>query len=82
LEAVTSAAISRFVATLRTEGMKPITIASVLGYLRPALSWAVSMGLLRKMPEVKKPHRSKGQAFMRGRPTPPADDSRRGREGT
>lgn len=68
LEAVTSAAISRFVATLRVEGMKPITIASVLGHLRPALSWAVSMGFLRKMPEIKKPHRSKGQSFMRGRP--------------
>lgn len=78
---LTTATLSRFQAELRkpyevVKGdksivkprMKDVTIASILRHLRPALSWAVSMGLLPKMPEMHPPKRTKGQTMMRGRP--------------
>ena len=49
-------------------GMTDVTLASVLRHLRPALSWAVSMGMLPKVPDLHPPKRPKGQALMRGRP--------------
>ena len=45
-----------------------ITIASVLRHLRPALTWAVSMGMLPKVPDMHPPKKVKGQTLMRGRP--------------
>ncbi|MEN6368059.1 MAG: tyrosine-type recombinase/integrase [Thermoguttaceae bacterium] len=78
---LTTATLSRFQAELRKPyevvrgdkqtmkpGMKDVTITSILRHLRPALSWAVSMGLLPKMPDFHPPKRPKGQTLMRGRP--------------
>jgi len=44
------------------------TITSVLRHLRPALAWAVSMGMLPKVPDMHAPKKAKGQTLMRGRP--------------
>ena len=68
LAKLTTSTLSRFQAELRGEGMKDGTIASILRHLRPALMWAVSMGLLSKVPEIHMPRRPKGQSLMRGRP--------------
>ena len=65
---VTSATLSRFQSELRKEGMKDITIAAHLRHLRPASSWAVSVGFLAEVPDMHLPKRAKGQRFMRGRP--------------
>ena len=43
-------------------------LAEHLGQLRAALSWAVKMGFLPKIPQIHKPKRAKGQKMMRGRP--------------
>ncbi len=68
LASVTSALMSRFQSELRKGGMKDTTIAAHLAHLRAALSWAVSVGMLAKVPDMHKPKRAKGQRLMRGRP--------------
>jgi integrase len=68
LAKLTTANMSRFQAELRQEGMGDVTLASVLRHLRPALNWAVSMGMLAKVPDLHPPKRTKGQTLMRGRP--------------
>jgi integrase len=81
LASVTTAALSRFQAELRKPQqvkkgdeiialppMKETTLAGILAHLRPAFSWAVSMGMLPKMPEIHKPRLPKGRTLMRGRP--------------
>jgi len=60
--------MSRFQAELREEGMKDTTINGHLGHLRAAFSWAVSMGMLPKVPVMHRPKRVKGRKLMRGRP--------------
>ena len=81
LAKLTTANMSRFQSELRKPrevmngdkrtikpGMTDVTIASVLRHLRPALSWAVSMGMLPKVPDLHAPKRPKGQTLMRGWP--------------
>jgi integrase len=81
LAKLTTANMSRFQSELRKPreatkggrrtikpGMTDVTLASVLRHLRPALSWAVSMGMLAKVPDLHPPRRAKGQTLMRGRP--------------
>jgi len=68
LASLTSAAMSRFQADLRAEGMIDTTIAAHLGHLRAALSWGVSMGMIHTVPEMSRPKRAKGRVLMRGRP--------------
>lgn len=81
LSKLTTAALSHFQAELRKPykvvngervttkpGLKDVTVASVLRHLRPALRWAVSMGMLPRMPDMHPPRRTKGQSLMRGRP--------------
>jgi integrase len=68
LAKLTTTTMSRFQSQLRQEGMTDVTLASILRHLRPALSWAVSMGMLPKVPELHPPKRAKGQTLMRGRP--------------
>ncbi len=68
LSKLTAATMSRFQAKLRAEGMTDVTIASHLRYVRAALSWAESLGLLAKVPKIVMPKRAKGQRLMRGRP--------------
>ena len=80
LTKLTATAMSRFQSELRKPrerirggkkiikpAMKDTTIARHLRHVRAALSWAVSMGLLPKVPEVHMPKRVKGQTLMRGR---------------
>lgn len=68
LLALTATVLSRFQAKLRQEGMKETTIATHLRHIHAALSWAVSMGFLAKMPEIQMPKRARGLSLMRGRP--------------
>jgi integrase len=68
LASVTTDTLSLFQAKLRKEGMKETTIGVVLSHLRPSLSWAVSMGMLPKVPEMHRPKGARGHKLMRGRP--------------
>ncbi len=49
---LTAAALSRFQAKLREEGMKESTIGSTFRNLRAALSWGESVGLLSAVPKM------------------------------
>jgi len=60
--------LSQFQAKLRKEKMKDTTIATHLRHLRAALGWAVSMGMLPKVPQFHMPKRARGRTLMRGRP--------------
>ena len=68
LVSVTSALMSRFQADLRKGGMKDTTLDAHLRHLRAAFSWAVSLGMLQKVPDMHFPKRIKGHKLMRGRP--------------
>lgn len=68
LTVLTPTILSKLQAKMRQEGMRKTTIATHLRHLRAALSWAVSMGLLPKVPDFHMPKRAKGQTLMRGRP--------------
>jgi len=48
--------------------MKETTIATHRRHLQAALSWAVSTGMLPKVPAFHMPKRAKGRTLMRGRP--------------
>jgi integrase len=48
--------------------MRDTVLAHHLRHLRAALSWAVSVGLLPKVPDMHMPKRAKGRTLMRGRP--------------
>lgn len=65
---LTAPVLSRFQAKLRQENMKETTIATHLRHLRAGLSWAVSVGLLVKVPVIHMPKRARGRTLMRGRP--------------
>ena len=68
LISLTPTVLSKFQAELRKKKMKDTTIATHLRHLRATLSWAVSMGLLPKRPDVVMPKRATGRKLMRGRP--------------
>ncbi|MEN6496074.1 MAG: site-specific integrase [Thermoguttaceae bacterium] len=68
LASVTTETLSLFQSQLRKDGMKETTIGVVLSHLRPALSWAVSMEMLPKVPDMHRPKGAKGHKLMRGRP--------------
>jgi integrase len=68
LAAVNAETLSKFQAALRRESKKDTTIGAILSHLRPALSWAVSMGLLAGVPEMHRPVAARGRKLMRGRP--------------
>lgn len=78
---LTPAALSRFQAELRKPrqivcgekttikpAIKDATVARHLRHIKAALSWAVSMGMLAKVPGMHMPKRSKGAKLMKGRP--------------
>jgi integrase len=80
LAKLTPAVMSRFIAELRKpreiirrgekivkKPSKDTTVARHLRHIRAALSWAVSMGMLPKVPDMHPPRRAKGQTLMRGR---------------
>jgi integrase len=64
LAALTTSAMSKFIATLRAEKMKESTLASQLRNLKAALRWAKRMGLLVTVPTFDMP--KAGEA--KGRP--------------
>ncbi len=68
LAVLTPTVLSKFQAKMRQEGMQETTIATHLRHLRAALSWAVSMELLARVPEFHMPKRARGRTLMRGRP--------------
>ena len=68
LTVLTPTILSKLQAKMRQEGMRETTIATHLRHLRAALSWAVSMELLPKVPDFHMPKRAKGRTLMRGRP--------------
>ena len=68
LSSVNAETLSKFQASLRREEKKDTTIGVILSHLRPALSWAVSMGLLASVPEIHRPAAARGRKLMRGRP--------------
>ena len=72
LQSITGPVLSEFQTKLRKGGMKEVTIAAYLRHLRAALSWAVKMEMLPKVPKIEMPKRAKGKA-MRGRPITPAE---------
>ncbi len=68
LASVNAETLSKFQAALRREGKKDTTIGVILSHLRPALSWAVTMGMLSSVPDIHRPKAAKGRKLMRGRP--------------
>lgn len=68
LTVLTSTVLSKFQAKMRQEGMRETTIATHLRHLRAAISWAVSMELLPKVPDFHMPKLARGRTLMRGRP--------------
>ena len=68
LMVLTPTILSKFQAKMRQEGKRETTIATHLRHLRAAMSWAVSMDLLPKVPDFQMPKRAKGLTLMRGRP--------------
>lgn len=68
LTVLTSTVLSKFQAKMRLEGMRETTIATHLRHLRAAISWAVSMELVPKVPDFHMPKRARGRTLMRGRP--------------
>lgn len=67
LASLNSITLSRFQAELRKTEIRETSIACHLRHIKSALNWAVSIGLLTKMPKIEMPRRAKGVA-MRGRP--------------
>ncbi len=68
LAAVDPTTLSRFQAELRKRKLVETSIATHLRHLKAALGWAVTMGLLAKVPNIEMPKRAKGKTLMRGRP--------------
>lgn len=64
LASVNAGTISKFTSELRTEGLAEPSIKGHLAYLRSALNWAKSVGLIAKVPEIAMPKRTAG---MKGR---------------
>jgi integrase len=73
LATLNASVISLFQSKLRADGMKDTTIATHLRHLRAALSWAVTVELLPKVPDLHMPQRPRGQTLMRGRPVTQAE---------
>lgn len=64
---LTASQISKFVANLRDGKRSESTIAGYLAHLRSALSWAVSVGLIHRLPNIQKPKRAKINRKPKGR---------------
>lgn len=63
---ITPAALSRFEAKMRDEGLSAATIETYLKYIRAGLNWAEDIELIRKAPKVKIP-KTFGDRHARGR---------------
>ena len=65
---LTPQVMSRFVADLRKEGMKPNTINRHLRHVKACLRWAERQGMMSKAPAIEMVKAVKGQSFAKGRP--------------
>ena len=65
---LTAARLSYYQAKMRELGRTEATIKGNLSHIKAALSWAVRMGLLVKVPTIETPRRAKAQKLMKGRP--------------
>ncbi|WP_298860408.1 site-specific integrase [uncultured Gimesia sp.] len=65
---IDAAAISKMVKKLRSQGLEDVTIKGYLIYIRSALSWAHSIGLIPSIPKFPKFKRIREEKAMRGRP--------------
>ena len=63
---VTAGALSTFQTKLRDTGAKDTTIAAVMRQVKAAMGWAVSVGMLPKVPKINMPKRSKGKKMKGG----------------
>lgn len=61
-------AISKMVKDMREDGLEDVTIKGYLIYIRSALNWAQSIGLLKTVPRFPKFKRIREEKAMRGRP--------------
>lgn len=66
LAMVDASLLSKFAASMLEKELQPHTIAKNIRHVRSALSWANSLGLLKKVPKHKM--RLKGKRAMKGRP--------------
>jgi integrase len=64
----TASRLSHYQSKLREMKRSETTIKGHMVILKTALSWAVRMGLLAKVPSIEMPKRAKGQKMMKGRP--------------
>jgi integrase len=67
LAKLTAAAMSKFAAELRKEGMGDSTIAHHLRGIKAATRWAAKLGIMAKAPAIEMPKRAKGQSQARSR---------------
>ena len=67
LAKLTAAAMSKFAAALRQEGMRDTTIAHHLRHVKAATRWAAKLGVMSKAPAIDMPKRAKGQSQARSR---------------
>lgn len=63
---VNASALSTLQTKLRGTGIKETSIASVLRHTKAALSWGVSVGLLKTVPKIIMPKGSKGRKMKGG----------------
>ena len=67
LRSLTAERLSHYQAVLREEGRAETTIAGYLAHVRAALNWAAGMGLVARVPKIKRPRRAKSGKMMKGR---------------
>ena len=63
---VSASALSTFQTKLRATGIRETSIASSLRAVKAALSWAVSVGILAKVPKINLPKGAKGRKMKGG----------------
>jgi integrase len=63
---VNAAALSTFQSKLRATGIRETTIAGTLRYVKAALGWAASVGMIPAVPKVVMPKGSKGRRMKGG----------------
>jgi len=67
LRSITAERLSHYQAVLREKGRSENTIAGHVSHIRAALGWAADLGLLPKVPKLKRPRRAKSGKMMKGR---------------
>lgn len=76
IEDLDAAAISRWSARRKGEGIADATLKGCLAHLKSALNWAREQGMISEVPVIRTPPRAKGQRMMKGRPITQAEFER------